>query len=83
MKPGITVYTDGAIGRIKDKRITIRKLSDNAYVLRMLRINPERQYKNAWCKRFRKKVVVSEVLISPESLDLISQMCRAMQNKLK
>ena len=83
MKEGITVYADGVIGRIKDKRITIRKLSDEAFVLRMVRINGGKQYKNAWCKRFRKKIVVSEVLISPESLDLISQMCRAMQNKLK
>ena len=83
MKPGITVCTNGVIGRIKDKKIIIRKLSDKAYVLRMIRINPGKEYKNAWCKRFRKKVVVSEVLISPESLDLISQMCQAMQNKLK
>ena len=83
MKPGITVCTNGVIGRIKDKRITIRKLSDEAFVLRMVRINGRKQYKNAWCKRFRKKVVVSEVLISPESLDLISQMCLVMKNKLK
>ena len=27
MKEGITVYADGVIGRIKDKRITIRKPS--------------------------------------------------------
>ena len=83
MKPGITVCTNGVIGRIRDKKIIIRKLSDKAYVLRMIRINPGKEYKNAWCKRFRKKIVVSEVLISPESLDLISQMCLAMQNKLK